>query len=72
MFAGLYSRRTADQMIKDGRVRVNFDTAVNIGTKVTPKDKIFVDDLLLKSDMRIERPKIWMVSNATCGGSDLS
>jgi hypothetical protein len=45
---------------------------VNIGTKVTPKDKIFVDDLLLKSDMRIERPKIWMVRNATCGGSDLS
>ena len=48
-------------MIKDGRVRVNFDTSVNIGTKVAPKDKIFIDDLLLKSDMRIERPKIWMV-----------
>ena len=61
MFPGLYSRRTADQMIKDGRVRVNFDTAVNLGTKILPKDKIFVDDLLLKSDMRIERPKIWMV-----------
>lgn len=58
---GLYSRRTADQMIKDGRVRVNFDKAITIGTKVVPTDKIFVDDLLLKNDMRIERPKIWMV-----------
>lgn len=49
-------------MIKEGRIRVNFDTTVSIGTKVTPKDKIFVDDLLLKSDARIERPKIWMVT----------
>lgn len=51
-------------MIKDGRVRVNFDTAVNIGTKVASKDKIFIDDLLLNSDMRIERPKIWMVRDS--------
>ncbi len=58
---GLYSRRTADQMIKDGRVRVNFNTPVNLGTKVNSKDKIFIDDLLLNSNMRIERPRIWMV-----------
>ena len=40
---------------------MNFDPNVSIATKVSPKDKIFVDDNLLKTDIRITRPKIWMV-----------
>lgn len=41
--AGIASRRHAEQMILDGRVQVNGEKVVVLGTKVLPKDRIRVD-----------------------------
>lgn len=41
--AGIASRRHAEQMILDGRVQVNGEKVVALGTKVISADKILVD-----------------------------
>lgn len=41
--AGIASRRHAEQMILDGRVQVNGEKVVTLGTKVLPADRILVD-----------------------------
>lgn len=41
--AGIASRRHAEQMILDGRVQVNGEKVVALGTKVLPEDRILVD-----------------------------
>lgn len=41
--AGIASRRHAEQMILDGRVQVNREKVVTLGTKVLPADRILVD-----------------------------
>jgi len=43
--AGMASRRKAEEMIKEGRVKVNGQTVKELGTKVTPKDRIEVDGI---------------------------
>ncbi|MBI5020787.1 MAG: rRNA pseudouridine synthase [Ignavibacteriales bacterium] len=43
--AGVASRRQADILITEGRVKVNRETIFDLGVKIDPqKDKIFVDD----------------------------
>jgi len=52
--AGLASRRKAEVMIKEGRVRVNGRVVSELGTKADPrKDRIDVDG------KRLVRPKTW-------------
>ena len=42
--AGIASRRKADEMIEQGKVRLNGKVVTNLGTKINPtSDKIFVD-----------------------------
>jgi pseudouridine synthase len=47
--AGVGSRRTCEEMIKEGRVQVNGKVVTELGTKVDPtKDKVWLDGRLLK------------------------
>jgi 23S rRNA pseudouridine2605 synthase len=43
--AGLASRRKAEELISDGRVRVNGEVVRELGAKASPKDKIEVDGM---------------------------
>jgi len=43
--AGMASRRKAEQMIQDGRVKVNGQVVKELGTKVSAKDRIEVDGI---------------------------
>src|SRR5699024_8632347 len=45
--SGLTSRRKAEDLITEGRVQVNQKTISELGTKVSPKDEVAVDDILL-------------------------
>lgn len=45
--AGIASRRAADAMISDGRVRVNGRVATELGMRVSPNDQISVDGKLI-------------------------
>lgn len=63
--SGFCSRREADRLIEEGRVTVN-GKEPDAGTKVTPKDKIRVDDQLL--NVRDEAP-VFMVLNKPSGMS---
>ncbi|WP_132743324.1 pseudouridine synthase [Scopulibacillus darangshiensis] len=45
--SGLTSRRKAEQMILDKRVKVNGQTVTELGTKVSAKDKVEVDGVPL-------------------------
>jgi 16S rRNA U516 pseudouridylate synthase RsuA-like enzyme len=58
----MYSRRQAEKVIKDGRVKVNYELVTTVTKKVTLKDKIFLDDFELKNDYQVDRPRLWMVS----------
>lgn len=48
--AGVCSRRKAEDLIVNGRVKVNGQVVTELGTTVTEKDKIYVDGKLLKSE----------------------
>lgn len=63
--AGFCSRRQADRLIEEGRVTVN-GKEPDAGTKVTPKDKIRIDDQLLS--VRNESP-VFLVLNKPSGMS---
>jgi 16S rRNA U516 pseudouridylate synthase RsuA-like enzyme len=57
----MYSRRQAEKVIKDGRVKVNYELVTTVTQKVSSKDKIFLDDFELKNDYQVDRPRLWMV-----------
>ncbi|HIG73853.1 MAG TPA: hypothetical protein EYQ24_04550, partial [Bacteroidetes bacterium] len=44
--AGVASRRASDELIAEGRVRVNGETVTEMGTKVLPTDRVEVDGRL--------------------------
>ena len=51
--AGVASRRGADQVITDGRVKVNGKVCTELGTKIeTFNDTIMVDDIIVKAVTR--------------------
>jgi 23S rRNA pseudouridine2605 synthase len=49
-FAGVASRRQAEQLIVAGRVAVNDRVVTELGTKVSPRDRIAVDGQLIDRD----------------------
>lgn len=45
-----YSRREADQLIVEGRVKINNKTVTDLATKVSPTDKVEIGKKLIKED----------------------
>lgn len=45
--SGIASRRKAEELILEGRVKVNGVVVSSLGTKVGPKDEVTVDDVLV-------------------------
>lgn len=51
--SGYCSRRKAEELIKEGKVKVNGDTVVELGTKVYENDEIMIDDILLEKEQKV-------------------
>lgn len=51
--AGVCSRRKAEELIKEGRVSVNGETILELGVKVSSKDKVVVDGMPLKKEEKV-------------------
>ncbi|MFC0188414.1 pseudouridine synthase [Fictibacillus aquaticus] len=51
--SGITSRRKAEEMITEGRVKVNGDTVRELGTKVSPKDRIEVDGVQVQREQPV-------------------
>ena len=54
--AGVASRRAAEQMIRDGRVRVNDQVVREMGVKVGPEDRVVVDGREVSPE-----PPLWVM-----------
>lgn len=46
--AGVYSRREADRLIEDGKVKIN-DAVAKLGDRVSPEDRVTVNDELISA-----------------------
>lgn len=59
--AGVCSRREADKLIESGIIRVNGVIVKELGTKISPSDKVQYDDQVLKSEKKyyvlLNKPK---------------
>src|SRR5690625_7707187 len=51
--SGLTSRRKAEQLILDGRVKVNSKVIKTLGTKVSPSDEIEVDNVPIDKEQPV-------------------
>ncbi|WP_404456362.1 rRNA pseudouridine synthase [Virgibacillus necropolis] len=51
--SGITSRRKAEQMILDGKVRVNKKTVTELGSKASPTDEIEVDGVPLQKEIPV-------------------
>ncbi|WP_347862820.1 pseudouridine synthase [Salimicrobium sp. PL1-032A] len=51
--AGVASRRKSEELIKQGRVKVNDETFTELGTKVSPQDRIEVDGVPLEREVPV-------------------
>lgn len=51
--AGYTSRRKAEELIMDGRVKVNDKIVTTLGEKASSKDKIYIDEVLLEKDNKV-------------------
>lgn len=49
---GFASRRKAEELIKEGRVKVNNQVITEMGYKVTDKDVILIDDVAIEQDIK--------------------
>ena len=61
--SGVCSRRSADAIILEGRVKVNGQTVTELGTKVTDKDKVEVDG----AEISLETNKVYVMLNKPRG-----
>lgn len=48
--AGIASRRKAEELIQQGKVKVNGKIVTELGTKVTPQDKVEVNHIPLEKE----------------------
>ena len=60
---GHFSRRAADKLIEQGRIKVN-DVVVVMGQKVTPQDRIEVDGILVED---LQEKPIYLAFNKPVG-----
>ena len=51
--SGYCSRRKAEKLIKNGKVKVNDEVIKELGTKVEPSDQIKIDDILLEEEHKV-------------------
>ncbi len=51
--AGVASRRKSEEIIKQGRVKVNGKVVTELGVKVSKKDEVAVDDIPIQSEQKI-------------------
>ena len=51
--SGYTSRRKAEELIKEGRVKVNGKTVTELGYKVESKDEIHIDEVLLEKENKV-------------------
>lgn len=51
---GYCSRRKAEELIKEGRVKVNDKKITELGVKVNKNDRIKIDDIMLDNDINYE------------------
>lgn len=66
--AGVASRRAAEQMIVDGRVRVNDKVVTELGTKIDPaKDQVRVDGRQVFVRPADEQTKVYFLLNKPAG-----
>ena len=65
--SGLCSRRSADKLIINGKVKVNNKICQELGTKVSIDDKVIVDNKLIKPEKNIyillNKPKDYITTN---------
>lgn len=62
--AGVASRRKSEEMILEGKVKVNNKTIRELGVKVDPdKDKVYVNNMLLE----LENHKVYILVNKPIG-----
>ena len=65
--SGLCSRRSADQLITSGKVKVNNKLCTELGTKVSENDKVIVNNKLIKPQRNIyillNKPKDYISTN---------
>ena len=58
--AGITSRRKADEMIQEGKVRINGDVVMSLGVKIDPsRDKVFINE---KQVLMVDEP-VYIVLN---------
>ena len=50
--AGIASRRKAEELIKDGKVKVNGKVVTELGTKVDNKDEVEVDNKIIEKEVK--------------------
>jgi len=60
---GVASRRASEKIILDGRVSVNGDVVTELGTKVSPSDKVLVDG----KEIHLEESKRYVLLNKPLG-----
>lgn len=70
--AGMGSRREMEKVIDEGRVRVNGEIA-KLGDRVLPRDRISMDNQLLKKTMVVKKPRVLLYNkpdNQVCSSKD--
>ena len=50
--SGVTSRRKAEELITAGKVKVNGEVVTELGTKVTDKDRIEVENVLIAKEVK--------------------
>lgn len=50
---GVASRRKSEELILSGKIRVNDKIVKDLGTKVSDKDKVYVDDILVSKQSKL-------------------
>jgi len=50
--SGITSRRKAEQLIKEGKVKVNGEIVTELGTKVSNKDEIIINNKILEKETK--------------------
>ena len=56
--SGIASRRKAEELIVDGKVKVNGKTVTELGTKVSDKDRIEVNGDILTKELTVKSHRV--------------